>query len=114
MNKRKLTTYAVVIVTILAAKLLEEYILRQLPNLKSFGNPYKSVAMRMLLMVFIFYPVFLVLNKFVGYASKHYFKISKKLSGSSFSGLVIGFVLAILIIYFIFAKLWYNIEIIKF
>ena len=114
MNKRKLTTYAVVVVTILAAKLLEEYVLKKLPNLRNFGNPYKSVAMRMLVMVFIFYPVFMVLNKFVEYASKHYFKISKKLSGSSFSGLVVGFIIAMLIMYLLFAKLWYNIEIIKF
>ena len=114
MNKRKLTTYAVVIVTILAAKLLEEYILKKLPNLRNFGNPYKSAAMRMLVMVFIFYPAFMLLRKFIEYASKHYFKVSKKLSGNSFYGLFFGFIIALLIMYVLFMRVWYNIEIIKF
>jgi hypothetical protein len=114
MNQRKLTNYAIIIITILSAKLLEEYILTLLPNLNSYDNPYKSIGMRMLLMVFVFYPVLILLDKSVKNVSKHYIKTSKMLSGSGLYGLLFGFLIAIAILYVLFAKVWYNMQLIKF
>lgn len=113
MNTRKITTYAVVVLSILIANLLQAVILSWLPDLEHWGNPYTSTAIRMGIMVIVFTPVFALLDQYVKNAAKVYVRTSKHIVGSSLYGTLIGIGLAILLIFIAFLLIWYQVNIVK-
>ena len=111
MNIRKQTKYAALIISILSASLLNEYILKQLKSY--YQEPtYESVAIGMLVTVAIFVPIVTFLGKWIGKASKTYILAGKKMSSSRARGLYVSFIIAILILYVLYAKYRHGIDII--
>src|SRR5690242_222509 len=92
-HMRKFNTYVIVILSIFCANILQELILSWLPDLKQWGNPYQSTAIRMAIMVVVFTPVFALLDEYVTYAAKTYVRTSKQVVGSSLYGLIVGVII---------------------
>ena len=80
---------------------------------KVIENPYLSVALGMLVIIGLFYPLY----EFLKHLSKgfmgSYFRQSKRITNSSFGGLFFGLLLALAVLYGVYAQLWYEIDIIS-
>lgn len=110
MNIRKQTRYAALIISILSASLLNEYILKLLKSY--YEEPtYQSVAIGMLITVLIFVPIVSFLGKWVGKASKTYLLAGKTISASRTRGLYISFVIALAILFVLYAKYRHGMDI---
>jgi hypothetical protein len=110
MNTRKISTYVVIVLTILLANLLESFIMLWVPDLEKLPNPYQATAIRMAIMVIVFTPLFAFLDTYVQSAAKVYVKTSKKVAGGSFYGLWIGATVALLLMFTAFLYIWYRIN----
>ncbi len=67
----------------------------------------------MAIIVVIYVPVFGFLDKYIKKLSQTYVSTSKKAASNSFLGLVIGFGIAFLLLFYAYAKLWFNLDILK-
>jgi hypothetical protein len=108
--KRKVTKYAVIIISILLAELTHEYIQLMFAGWvkqSQFGL-YISVLLSMLVAVLVFYPAFHLIETYLKFASKKYVQGSKKIGKDSFLGIIIGFGLALLLLFIGFCEIWYN------
>ncbi|WMJ71852.1 hypothetical protein RCC89_01500 [Cytophagaceae bacterium ABcell3] len=107
--KRKLTKYAVVVLAIWLAKLIYAYAHGVIHHYTEVsGSPYASTALSMLAIILIFYPVFHYLDKYFKKTSQKYIQTSKKVTKSSFWGLVLGFGIAVFLLFMAFANVWYD------
>ncbi len=105
------TKYAVFIITILTANYLGELFFK---FTNSYQNKnYTSVLIGMAIIVLIYVPVFGFLEKYIKKISQTYVTKSKKAASNSFIGLVIGFGIAFLLLFYAYAKLWFNLDILK-
>lgn len=111
--KRKLTKYIVVVISILTAELLHEYIHELLHKwLKTSGlGMYVTVLISMAVAVAVFYPAFHLIEKYVAWAAKKYVDGAKRISGGPFKGLLIGFVVAIILLFIGFCQVWYHVNV---
>lgn len=107
----KLTRIAVFSITILIGTLISDYISAYFVS--TIGKTYKGVAINMIATVVVFYPLFSLLEYYVKKASKRYIQKSKSVTGNSFLGLIIGFTLAILVLFMMFASVWYNLNVLS-
>lgn len=110
---KKFNKYAVIIITILLSELISAYLLSFFIPYKSQETPYRSVAITMLVAVAIFYPAFEFINKYVKKASNKYMNKTSKLPGGSFIGRLIGFFIALFLIFMALAQVLYNRNIIE-
>jgi L-cystine uptake protein TcyP (sodium:dicarboxylate symporter family) len=60
----------------------------------------------------IFYPLFMMMEKWIDRFSRRFVKAGKSVGGK-YIGLLVMFVMAILILTGIYAKVWYNINVLK-
>src|SRR5690606_9632879 len=112
MNIRKQIRYASLIISILSASLLNEYILKILKSY--YAEPtYQSVAIGMLITLLIFVPIVSFLGKWVGKASKTYLLAGKTISANRTRGLYISFVIAMAILFFLYAKYRHGMDILS-
>jgi hypothetical protein len=108
--KRKTTKFAVIVISILLAELIHDYIQELLMDWvheSEFGL-YSSVLISMVVAVVVFYPAFNVIEKYLHYASSKYVEGAKKISKNGFLGLVIGFFLALFLLFIGFSELWFQ------
>lgn len=105
---RKINRIAIIIITILLGELINTYSLSLFLPYKSNLHPYRSVAITMVLAVCIYYPAFLFINKYLKDFSSKYLKKSSKLIGSQIIGKLIGFLMAILLIFLAMTQALYN------
>jgi hypothetical protein len=104
--------FVVTTVTILAANLLTSAIG---DFMVSYKNQYKPVVFTFLGMgitVVIFYPLFLKLDDWVKYISVKAIKSGKSMGGK-YVGLFLMFLIAMLILFYFYAKMWYHIDFMK-
>ncbi len=111
MNSRKLTRYVILIFTILMADVIKEIVLHMIGLEKDVHHPYSSAAIGMGVIVVVFYPMFTIMEKVLEYITEHYVKATKGVAGGSIKGLVVAFVLGIGILYFVYLKVWFNLNI---
>lgn len=104
----RLTKFAILSLSILSASLISDYAVSYFSSWS--GKNYKGVAMGMFVTVIVFYPLFSLLERYIKKASSSYIKSSKKMAGSSFFGLIIGYALAILVLFIMFAIVWYDLN----
>ena len=97
---KKYTKFVVFSLSILLAALLSEFLVSLLAK---YGTDYRSVAIRMAVTVAIYYPLITFLEKYIQRASKKYAQASKGVAKSSSLGLTLGFVLALIILFALFA-----------
>ncbi len=112
MSTQKLTKYAIFALTILIASLLSDYLV-QLISDKFVDHSYQGVAIEMCIVVIVYYPAFTLIEKLVLQVSKKYVSSSKKAVKSSNFGLLIGFGVAVLILFYFFAKIKHNMDLIE-
>lgn len=115
MLTRKLTKYFVVVMTFLLATLIEELALEFLiPDFNNYKNPYVATLVGMGLVVIIYYPAFLFIDNVASKLTKQYLKASKKvISKKSIYGLLVGMIVALVVLYFIFLELWFHINVLE-
>lgn len=104
----KLSQFAVFSLTILIGTLISDYTVNYFTGL--IGKTYNGVLLNMLVTVLIFYPLLNILDLYIKKVSRKYINNSKKAVGNSSIGLILGFTLAILVLFIMFAKVWYNLD----
>lgn len=110
MNNTKLTKYATIIISVLSASLLNEYIVNYI-NSYYKERSYLSVLIGMLVTVAVFVPVYGVISKWMNTASKKYLKASKKVAKKDSTGIIVGFLIAFSILFILFAKIRHHIDV---
>ena len=90
MGLTKTTKYATIVLSVLAASLINEFIVGYVNSYYKEPN-YTSVLIGMLVTVVIYVPLFGLVGTWMSKASKSYLKASKKAASSSSKGLLIGF-----------------------
>ena len=105
--KSYLNKYLIIIISILLANLFVEYLTDYLLSTVDKNN-YISVAIRMLVIVFVFVPMIRLVENYTSKISKKYLKQTKKISSNSFIGLIIGGAIAIAFLIIIYGHVWYD------
>ncbi|PHS03659.1 MAG: hypothetical protein COA88_15355 [Kordia sp.] len=111
MSLTKSTKYATIIISVLTASLINEYVVK-LINSYYKESTYISVLIGMVVTILIFVPMFGLVGKWIGKVSKSYLKVSKKVAKKSSNGLFFGFLIAFAILFVLFAKTRHNIDVI--
>jgi len=110
MSLTKSTKYAAIVISVLTASLINEYVVKSV-NSYYKDVTYLSVLVGMAITVLIFVPMFGLVGKWIGKASKSYLKASKKVAKKSSNGLFFGFLIAFAILFVLFAKIRHNIDV---
>lgn len=110
MSLTKSTKYAAIIISVLAASLINEYIVKLINSYYKEAT-YTSVLIGMGVTVLVFVPLFGIVGKWIGKASKSYLKASKKVASKSSNGLFVGFLIAFVILFVLFAEIRHNIDV---
>lgn len=110
---RKLNKLLVTILTILVVTLIAMYLRKRVDAYFSNGRNYQSVLVGMGLMVAVYYPMTKLMNKYFESMSKSYLAGSKKISKTNSTGVIIGFLMAIFVLFILYAKVWYNLDVLK-
>ncbi|WP_282080737.1 hypothetical protein [Aquimarina algiphila] len=110
-NNRQSTKYAIYAVAVLSAALINGFILKYVKrHIDQQG--YLLVLIDMLVVVLIFAPAFALVTSYAKKLSKVYLKTSKKLSNRN-NGMLLGFIVAIIILFILYANLRHNINVIN-
>ncbi len=109
---RKLFKFVVTTLTILSANLLTNYISDKLVSHKWEYRPLRFTLLAMLIITVVFYPLFMWLEEWLNGLSKKLVKAGKSLAGK-YIGLLLGFVTGIAILTYLYAKVWYKIDLIS-
>jgi len=112
MSLIKSTKYATIIISVLTASLINEYVVK-LINSYYKDSTYVSVLIGMAVTILIFVPMFGLVGKWIGKMSKSYLKASKKVAKKSSNGLIFGFLIAFIILFILFAKIRHDIDVIE-
>ncbi len=112
MNNKKLTQYAIYAVAVLSAALINEHIIKYIKR-HIDQNGYVLVLIDMAIVVLIFAPAFALVNKYTKKLSKAYLRTSKKFSPSQKKGTLLGFTIAIFILFVLYASLRHNLHVIE-
>ncbi len=97
---RKYTKFVVYVITILSATLISEWLITLLEGV-ALG--YLYVALRMAVFVLVYFPLLTFFEGYIKKVTQRYARESKKAAKSSFFGLTIGFVLALFILFALYA-----------
>ena len=110
---RKLNKLFVTSLTILTASLIAIYLIERIDVYFKNGRSYQSVLAGMTLMVIVYYPMTTFLEKYFEVISKKMLSNSKKIAKSNTLGMLIGFSIAIFVLFIFYAQIWYGIDVIK-
>jgi hypothetical protein len=109
---RKIFNFAVTIITILTANLLTTLITDKLISYKWELKPLRFTLLSMMIITIIFYPLFLMLQKWLDGLSRKFVKVGHTVVGK-YLGLMVMFFIGLFILTCIYANLWYNINVLK-
>jgi hypothetical protein len=104
--------FVVMTLTILTANLITNAISNYMVSYKNHYKPLVFTLIGMLIIVVIFYPLFIKLEKWIMDISVKAVKSGKFLAGR-YSGLLFTFLAAFLVLFYFYAKMWYHIDFIK-
>ncbi len=106
----KFPRYAVYILTILIANYLSEIFFEHLNQFKE--RNYLTVLLGMGIIVAVYVPLFGFLEKYLKKASKSYMSGSKSIAKNSKQGMLIGFGVGFLVLFYLYAKLWFKLDLV--
>ena len=109
---RKLFKFVVTTLTILTANLLTTYISDFLIGYKSHLRPITFTVIAMAAICLIFYPLFTKMEDWLNVISTKIVKRGKTFGGK-YIGLLVIFLVSSLVLTYFYAKLWYNIDLLK-
>lgn len=104
--------FAVMSVTILTANLLTTFLGSYLVTFKNHAKPLTFTLIGMAFTVVILYPLFAKLEDRVKQLSMRIIKKGKSMAGK-YLGLVLAFLVCLSVLAFFYAKMWYNIDLMK-
>ena len=104
--------FFVTTLTLLAANLLTTYISDILVSHKYDIKPLRFTLISMGVIILVFYPLFMKLEDLLNLISKKFIKAGHSIAGK-YVGLVIMFLVGLVILMYFYAKMWYNIDILK-
>jgi hypothetical protein len=109
---RHLFRFAVTTLTILTANLITTAISDYVIGYKNNFKPLVFTLLGMGLIVIIFYPLFMKVNEWVNGLSVRIIRSGRSLAGK-YLGLILAFFSALCILTYFYARMWYNIDLIK-
>lgn len=98
------------IISILTANLITNSIDNYVLKYKHSFNPYVFTWIGMLIVVIVFYPLFTWLDKFSENFAGKFIKAGKKITGKK-AGVVLSFIIALLVLYYLYGKVWFNVNV---
>jgi hypothetical protein len=101
--------FFVITLTILTANLLTNAISNFLTTYRHHMRPVAFTFIGMGVIVLIFYPLFTKLEEWVKKISTKFIKTGKSVGGK-YIGLFSAFLVAIIVLFYFYAKMWYNID----
>jgi len=109
---RKIFNFAVTVITILTANLITTFITDKLISYKWELKPLRFTVLSMMIITIIFYPLFLMMQKWLDVLSRRFVKAGHSVAGK-YLGLLLMFIIGLFILTCIYANLWYNINVLK-
>jgi hypothetical protein len=109
---KRLFNFAVTTLTILTANLLTSYITDRLISMKWQVKPMRFTIISMAVITVVFYPLFTRLQEWTNSFSKKFMKAGKSMAGK-YAGLLLMFTLGMLVLIYFYARMWYNINIVR-
>lgn len=109
---RYLFRFFVITITILTANLLTGGIGSYLVTYRNKVRPVTFTFLAMAVIVIIFYPLFIRLEEWVKKLSMKFMKSGRNVAGKYF-GLFLSFFIAIMVMFYFYAKMWYGIDFLK-
>ncbi|HPY66944.1 MAG TPA: hypothetical protein PLI41_00980 [Bacteroidales bacterium] len=107
---RHIFRFAVTTLTILTANLITTVISDYVIGYKSNFKPLAFTLLSMGIIVLIFYPLFMKVDKWVNKLSVRIIRSGRSLAGK-YLGLFLAFITALFILTFFYARMWYDINI---
>lgn len=104
--------FVVATITILTATLLTNAISAYLVSYKNHFRPVVFTLLGMGIIIVIFYPLFMKLEDWLKYLSVKLVKSGNSAAGK-YMGLLLTFLVALLILFYFYAKMWYHIDFMK-
>jgi hypothetical protein len=104
--------FAVMTLSILTANLLTNALSSYLVSYKNQYKPLTFTLIGMAITVVIFYPLFIKLETWVKNISVRAVKSGKSFGGK-YLGLFLTFLAGLIVLFYFYAKMWYNINIFK-
>jgi hypothetical protein len=104
--------FVVAIITILTANLLTNAISAYLVSYKNHFKPVVFTFLGMGIIIVIFYPLFMKLEDLLKYLSMKVVKTGNSAAGK-YLGLFLTFLIALVILFYFYAKMWYHIDFLK-
>lgn len=109
---RYLFRFFVITITLLTANLLTNEIGEHLVTYRNHMKPVAFTFAAMAIIVVIFYPLFTWMEEWVKKLSMKLMKSGKNVAGK-YLGLLLSFIVAILVLFYFYAKMWYGIDFFK-
>ena len=109
---RKLFNFAVTIITLLSANLFTTFVTDKLISYKYEIKPLSFTLISMAIITLVFYPLFMLLQKWLDRFSRRFVKAGHAVAGK-YIGLFLMFFIGLFILTCIYAHMWYNINVIK-
>lgn len=110
MNKRLLTKSAIYAIAVLSATLINGFVINYVKK-HIHEQGYLLVLIDMAIVILIFAPAFALVSKYTKKISSVYLKTSKKITRTK-NGNLLGFSVAIIILFILFAYLRHHINVI--
>ena len=110
---KQINNIAVFTISVLAAKILSEYLFEYIIKYKQNVNPYIDTLIGMAIIAFVFFPALGLMNKYLKVMAEGYIKHSKKSAKNNSSGLIWGTIGALCILYYFYLMKWYGIDLLK-
>jgi hypothetical protein len=104
--------FCVLVISVLIVNLLTGFITDHLMHYRGMTNPLKFTAIGMTVLVLILYPAFKFLDMLVASAAKKAMSKGHHMFGK-FLGTLIMFVLLMFVLYCIYARQWFGINVPK-
>ena len=111
MNSKSITKVFIFILTLFIAEIVSTIAKNYLNIHPGYKDPYTLTAIKMGIILVIYYPVFELLSGLSEILSKHYFKKTKSAIIGGIPGLIIAFLIGLIICYCVFLKLWYHVNV---
>ncbi len=104
--------FVVITLTILTVNLITNAITGYMVSYKNQYKPVEFTFLGMAITVVILYPLFIKLESWVKFISVQAIKSGKSVAGKFF-GLLFTFMIALLILAYFYAKVWYHVNLFR-
>lgn len=109
---RYIFRFFVITITILTANLLTTAISEYMITYKHHVKPVTFTFIAMGIIVIVFYPLFMKMEEWTKKFSMKFIKSGKGVAGK-YLGIFLTFIVALLVLFYFYSKMWYHIDFLK-